>query len=83
MTRHFTELSDLGPDGLVRLLDAADRWKETRGASTARRPLAGKSVALIFDKASTRTRLSLEVAVSELGGHPIVISSQTSQIAWR
>ncbi len=80
MTRHFTELSDLGPDGLIRLLDAADRWKEARGTPAARRPLSGKSVALIFDKASTRTRLSLEVAVSELGGHPIVISSQTSQI---
>jgi ornithine carbamoyltransferase len=80
VTRHFTELSDLGPDGIVRLLDAADRWKETRGTPAARRPLTGKSVALIFDKASTRTRLSLEVAVSELGGHPIVMSSQTSQL---
>jgi ornithine carbamoyltransferase len=80
MTRHFTELSDLGTDGLVRLLDAADRWKETRGTPVARRPLAGKSVALIFDKASTRTRLSLEVAVAELGGHPLVITAQTSQL---
>lgn len=80
MTRHFTELSDLGADGLMRLLDAADRWKETRGSAAARRPLAGKSVALIFDKASTRTRLSLEVAVAELGGHPVVITSQTSQL---
>jgi ornithine carbamoyltransferase len=80
MTRHFTELSDLGTDGLVRLLDAADRWQETRGTPVARRPLAGKSVALIFDKASTRTRLSLEVAVVELGGHPLVITAQTSQL---
>jgi ornithine carbamoyltransferase len=80
MTRHFTELSDLGTDGLVRLLDASDRWLETRGTAAARRPLAGKSVALIFDKASTRTRLSLEVAVVELGGHPLVITAQTSQL---
>jgi ornithine carbamoyltransferase len=80
MIRHFLELSDLGPGGLVRLLDSADRWKETRGAPNARRPLAGKSVALIFDKASTRTRLSLEVAVSEMGGHPILITAQTSQL---
>jgi ornithine carbamoyltransferase len=79
--RHFTELSDLGPGGLEHLLDAADRWKETRGSAAARRPLAGKSVALIFEKASTRTRLSLEVAVSEMGGHPVVISSQGSQLA--
>jgi ornithine carbamoyltransferase len=80
MIRHFTELSDLGPGGLVRLLDAADRWKETRGTPAARRPLAGKSVALIFDKASTRTRLSLEVAVAEMGGHPVLITAQTSQL---
>jgi ornithine carbamoyltransferase len=80
MIRHFLELSDLGAGGLVRLLDAADRWKETRGSSAPRRPLAGKSVALIFDKASTRTRLSLEIAVSEMGGHPVLITAQTSQL---
>jgi ornithine carbamoyltransferase len=80
MIRHFTELSDLGPGGLVHLLDAADRWKETRGMPAARRPLAGQSVALIFDKASTRTRLSLEVAVAELGGYPVVLTAQGSQI---
>jgi ornithine carbamoyltransferase len=79
--RHFTELSDLGAGGLERILDAADRWKDTRGSAAARRPLTGKSVALIFEKASTRTRLSLEVAVAEMGGHPVVISSQGSQLA--
>jgi len=80
VTRHFIELSDLGPDGLSSVLDAADRWQATRGQADARRPLAGKSVALIFEKASTRTRLSLEVAVAEMGGHPIVLSAQGSQL---
>lgn len=80
MTRHFRELSDLGVEGLKRVLDAADRFKERRGTPDAPRPLAGKSVALIFEKASTRTRISLEVAVAELGGHPLVISSQGSQL---
>jgi ornithine carbamoyltransferase len=80
MVRHFTELSDLGPEGLLRVLDAADRWQASRGQPNAPRPLAGKSVALIFEKASTRTRLSLEVAVVELGGHPIVISTEGSQL---
>src|SRR5262245_12489730 len=80
MVRHFTELSDLGPEGLLRTLDAADRWQATRGEPGAARPLAGKSVALIFEKASTRTRLSLEVAVVEMGGHPIVISTEGSQL---
>jgi ornithine carbamoyltransferase len=80
VTRHFIELSDLGEGGVTRLLDAADHFKDTRGAAGGRRPLAGKSVALVFEKASTRTRLSLEVAVAELGGHPVVISSQGSQL---
>lgn len=78
--RHFTELSDLGADGLATLLNAADRFQEERGTSAAPRPLAGRSVGLIFEKASTRTRLSLEVAVAELGGHPVVLSSGESQL---
>jgi ornithine carbamoyltransferase len=61
-------------------LDSADRWKQERGQATAPRPLVGKSVALVFEKASTRTRVSLEVAVSELGGSPLVIPSAGSQI---
>src|SRR5262245_50588496 len=80
MTRHFTELSDLGPEGLLRMLDAADRWQAGRGQPDQQRPLAGKSIALVFEKASTRTRLSLEVAVAEMGGHPIYISTEGSQL---
>jgi ornithine carbamoyltransferase len=79
--RHLLELSDLGAEGLIRLLDAADRFKADRGSGRAPRPLEGKSVALVFEKASTRTRISLEVAVSELGGHPLVITSAGSQLA--
>jgi ornithine carbamoyltransferase len=79
--RHLLELSDLGAEGLIRLLDAADRFKAGRGLAGAPRPLDGKSVALIFEKASTRTRISLEVAVTELGGHPLVITSAGSQMA--
>jgi ornithine carbamoyltransferase len=76
---HLLSLTDLGAQGLLNLLDAADRFKDERG-KTAKRPLAGKSVALIFEKASTRTRLSLEVAVAELGGHPVVLTSSGSQM---
>lgn len=79
MTRHFLNLSDLGRDRLLGTLDTADRLKAERG-KTGERPLAGKSVALVFEKASTRTRLSLEIAVVELGGHPIVITQQGSQL---
>lgn len=80
MSRHFLELSDLGVDGLIRVLDAADRWQRVRGSADAPRPLAGKSVALVFEKASTRTHLSLEVAVAELGAHPVTISTAGSQL---
>lgn len=76
---HFLNLSDLGPTGLIALLDSADRFKAERG-QVSRQPLAGKSVALVFEKASTRTRLSLEIAVVELGGHPIVLTQQGSQM---
>lgn len=78
--RHFLSLSDLGAEGILQQLDRADFFKKTRGTTSSERPLAGKSVALVFEKASTRTRLSLEVAVVELGGHPVVITSATSQL---
>lgn len=79
--RDFLCLSDLGPGGIERLLDDAERMHRLRGTSEHPRVLAGKSAALLFDKASTRTRVSLEVAVFELGGHPIVVTAQGSQIA--
>lgn len=80
MTRHFRNLADLGDaEGLFSILDEADRQKEQRGRLTER-PLAGKQIALVFEKASTRTRLSLEVAVNELGGSPVVITQAGSQM---
>jgi ornithine carbamoyltransferase len=81
MPRHLLSLSDLGSEQLLSVLDAADRYHSTRGRSDAPKPLAGKSVAIVFEKASTRTRLSLEVAIHELGGHPVVITSQGSQMS--
>ena len=80
MTKLFHNLASLGPSGIVELLDVADRLKATRGRLKSL-PLAGKQVALVFEKASTRTRVSLEVAVSELGGHPMVLTSTGSQMA--
>jgi len=79
--RHLLSLSDLGKEGLTHLLDSADAFKDTRQLSQQSRPLSGRSVALVFEKASTRTRLSLEIAVVELGGHPVVITGAGSQIA--
>jgi ornithine carbamoyltransferase len=77
---HLLSLSDLGQQGLLSLLDVADRLQNGRGQADQPRPLVGKSVALVFEKASTRTRLSLEIAVVELGGHPVVLTSSGSQM---
>jgi ornithine carbamoyltransferase len=71
-------LSDLGRQGLLEVLDASDRFLAERGSGP--KPLAGKSIALVFEKASTRTRISLEVACAELGAHPVVVTSAGSQL---
>jgi ornithine carbamoyltransferase len=78
MTRHFLADDDLSAAELLNVLDEADRLKKDRYAD---RPLAGpRSVALIFEKPSTRTRLSFEVGVAELGGHPIAMDNRSSQL---
>src|SRR4051794_20103611 len=76
--RHFLMDDDLTPAGLEAVLDDADRRKKD---PLADQPLSGpKSVALMFEKPSTRTRLSFEVAVAELGGHPIYVDTRTTQL---
>ena len=69
--RHFLRLADLSREELVALLDRADFHRQHRAATGH---LRGKSVAIVLEKASTRTRVSFEVAVHELGGHAIVLS---------
>jgi ornithine carbamoyltransferase len=78
VTRHFLTGEELTSEELDRLLDRAIELKRDRLASDA---LAGRSVALIFDKPSTRTRLSFEVGVHELGGYPVVLREGEMQIA--
>jgi ornithine carbamoyltransferase len=76
--RHLRRDDDLTPDELVSVLDLAGELKKDR---FARRPLEGpRTVALIFDKPSTRTRVSFSIGVAELGGYPMVIDAQTSQL---
>ncbi len=78
MPRHFLVDDDLSPTELDTVLDDAERRKKDRFGDA---PLAGpRSVALIFEKPSTRTRLSFEAGVAELGGHPIVIDARTTQL---
>jgi len=78
MTRHFLRDDDLSPEELVEVLDLADAMKAARHDY---KPLAGpKAVAVIFDKPSTRTRVSFSVGIAELGGYPLVIDAATSQL---
>jgi ornithine carbamoyltransferase len=80
--RHFLVDTDLSPSEQAEVLDLADalkaRRREERGKTPG--PLAGRSIAVIFEKPSTRTRMSFEVGIHELGAHPMVIDANTTQI---
>ena len=85
MTRHFLTLSDAGPDGIAAILaDALDRkaaragWP--KGKADADAPLAGRVLAMIFEKNSTRTRVSFDMAIRQLGGQSIVMEAGQMQL---
>jgi ornithine carbamoyltransferase len=78
MVRHFLRDDDLSPAEQAEVLALAARLKADRFAAT---PLAGpRAVAVIFDKPSTRTRVSFSVGIAELGGYPLVIDAQSTQL---
>ncbi|MEO6944410.1 MAG: ornithine carbamoyltransferase [Lacisediminihabitans sp.] len=78
MTRHFLRDDDLSPAEQAEILDLAIELKKDRFAA---RPLNGpQTVAVIFDKSSTRTRVSFAVGIAELGGSPLIISTANSQL---
>jgi ornithine carbamoyltransferase len=77
VTRHFLTLADLSAGELTALLDRADEHRRDR---RIRDSLAGRTIGLLFEKPSTRTRVSFEVAVAELGGTPLVLSSRDLQL---
>jgi ornithine carbamoyltransferase len=78
MARHFLTGAELTAAELAALIDRA---VELKGAPLSSRALAARSVALIFEKPSTRTRLSFEVGIHELGGHPLVLRPDELQLA--
>jgi ornithine carbamoyltransferase len=80
VTRHFRDLTDLGAEGLARVLDRAAALKRLRGTPDHPRPLAGKTVAVLLEKASTRTRISFEVGIHELGGYPLTLAARDTQL---
>lgn len=77
MTRHFLTVADLSAEELSALLDDAEALAADRTVST---DLAGMTVAMVFEKPSTRTRLSFHVAVAELGGTPLPLASAELQL---
>ncbi len=86
MTRHFIDLSDFDGAELRAMLDEAKRRKaarigQPRGLPDADAPLKGRVLALIFDKHSTRTRISFDVAMTQLGGTTIMMSGRDMQLA--
>ncbi len=79
MVRHFIDLADIDGRTLRAILDESRRLKAERHTPGAARPLAGRTLAMIFDRPSTRTRVSFDVAMRELGGDTIVLTGQEMQ----
>ncbi len=85
MTRNFLNLSDAGGDALAAILNDAMERKAARaglpkGAVDADAPLAGHTLAMIFEKNSTRTRMSFDMAIRQLGGRSIVMDAGSMQL---
>jgi ornithine carbamoyltransferase len=85
MTRHFLDLTDAGGEALAHMLNDALARKEARagwpkGKADADAPLAGRTLAMIFEKNSTRTRVSFDMAMRQLGGTTIVMDAGSMQL---
>ena len=85
MTRHFLDLDSAGPEAIRAMLDEAARRKAARkgrpkGTPDEDVPLAGRTLAMVFDKNSTRTRVSFDMAMRQLGGTTIVMDAGSMQL---
>jgi len=78
--RHFRTLLDLSADELSEVLASAAELKRLRGTPDHPRPLDGKTIAIVLEKASTRTRLSFEVGIAELGAQPTTLIAKDTQM---
>src|SRR4051812_402410 len=79
--RHFLDISELPASELRSMLDAGAAMKaELKRHAAPGKPLAGKTLAMVFDKPSTRTRVSFDVGMRELGGETIMLTGQEMQL---
>lgn len=78
--RHLITLNDLNPDEARALLDNAIAGKREHRAGTQHASLRGKTLAMIFEKASTRTRVSFEAGMAQLGGHALFLAPADTQL---
>ena len=80
MTQHFLTLLDIDPTNLKKIIQRASELKTMQHAGERYEPLDGKVMGMIFDKSSTRTRVSFETAMSQFGGHAIFLSPRDTQL---
>ncbi|MFT2112320.1 ornithine carbamoyltransferase [Marinomonas sp. 2405UD68-3] len=78
--RHFLTLMDLSSDELKQVLTRASELKKMHREGTQYQPLKNRVLAMIFEKSSTRTRVSFEAGMAQFGGHAIFLSSRDSQL---
>ncbi|MFN6984189.1 MAG: ornithine carbamoyltransferase, partial [Rhizobium oryzihabitans] len=78
--KHFLDLSAVGSEDLRTILDDARTRKIATKTGTAAKPLAGKMLAMIFEKPSTRTRVSFDVGMRELGGETLMLTGAEMQL---
>lgn len=80
MKRDFIKLLDISKEECLHLIGRARELKEMKKNGVEYRPLTGKYLAMIFEKASTRTRISFEVGIRDLGGTPVVLTRGDTQL---
>ncbi len=80
MQKDLLKLLDLTPADITKILDTADQMKYNQKHSLTHHYLEGKTLAMIFEKNSTRTRVSFETGMYQLGGHALFLSGKESQI---
>jgi len=80
LKRDFTKILDISRDEGMHLLERTKHLKEIRAKGLEHKPLKGKNLAMIFEKASTRTRVSFEVGIHDLGGNAIIMNANDTQL---